>query len=451
MKILSFSLVLLISVISFAQAQHLQQQQADELLNRYLELQRFNGAVLMAKNQKILFQKGYGLADYEHNIPIDSTTKFYITGISEQLTAYIAVKVFEKKGLSINSPIGTWLGDSKFSRADTITLHHLLTHTSGLPDYPLIHELPKQQLFAREDLLPYLAGITPEGRLGKAYSYSKLNFNLTGLIVEQISNKSFAQLLKELVTEPIGMPNTSLDDGACIKKRSARGYTRRNLAEGWINAPYLHPANTFAAQGVLSTPQDLLIWQHYIKNNYLKDKALQALLTSPHAETGYGFRVKRNGAGKIIALSSTAVYASGFNSFSSIDLESGTITIVLGNNRNPASEDIAAGLQAIFNNKEYTLPLPRKIVKVDPQSLQKLAGSYMINEHMSLKIMVEGNKVFVDNGMHPKFRIFPQSSLQFFVEATDAEIVFITNKEGRITRLGLRNDGFTNAFAERTN
>lgn len=447
MKIFLLSFIVFFSVFNFVQAQYLQEKKADEFLNRYLELKRFNGAVLVAKEEEILFNKGYGLADYEHDIPINNNTKFAITGLSEQFTAYIALKIIRQHRLSLNAPVKDYLADFKLGNGDSITLHRLLSHTSGLPDYPLIHELPKNQAFTKQDLIDHIANLPLESIAGVEYSYSKLNYNLVGILLEEITGKSYGELLKEYVTEPIGMKNTSLDNFSNIDKNRAKGYLRRNISAGWGNAPYLDLSNTFASQGILSTTEDLLLWINFIRQNYLQDKALQDMLSTSESGIEYGFRVKRSEVGEIEEIRSIGVYSSGFNSFSNLSINSRLTVIVLGNNRNPSSEDIADGLLAIFNNKDYNLPLPRKIVKVDKSKLQKLAGDYKINDNFIIKVLVEGDKVFVNDGMHPKFEVFPQSESQFFMEEVDAEIVFIKNEEGEVTKIGLKDDGFTNLFA----
>jgi CubicO group peptidase (beta-lactamase class C family) len=448
MRIFSFSFIIFFSFISLLQAQNPQENRADELLNRYSELNRFNGTALVVKDQKVVFNKGYGLADYEHNIPINNNTVFCITSITEQFTAYIALKVFEKKGLSFSTPIITFLENFNSSHADSLTLQHLLSHTSGFPDYPLIYKLPKDQLFAKEDIMGYIENLTWNKNNISEYHQSKLNYNLVGLILERVTNKSYGELLTEYICSPLGMKNTTVDDLTPMVKNRAMGYSV-NFADGWFNAPYLDPSNTFASQGILSTTEDLLLWNNFIRTNYSQDEVLQEMLTTNESGYGYGLKIKRDEKGKIQEIRSVGGYTSGFNSFSILNINSGLTVIVLGNNRNPSSEDIADGLHSIFTNKDYTLPLARKIVKVDFLLLQKLAGDYKMNEHVTIKVMVEADKVFVIDGMHPKFEIFPQSENQFFLKGMDGEMVFIKNEKGIVTKIGLRDDGFINAFAEK--
>lgn len=162
---------------------------------------------------------------------------------------------------------------------------------------------------------------------------------------------------------------------------------------------------------------------------------------------GYGLQATRGETDTIKEINSTGLYTSGFNSFSSINVEDNLIIFVLGNCRNPKSKDIAKGLGAIFTNNNYELPLPRKAVKIDPNLLKELEGDYKINDNVTVKILIEGDKVFVEDGIHPKIEVFPQSESQFFMKGIDAEIIFIRNSEGEVTQIGLRDDGFTNVYA----
>ncbi len=447
MKNHSLFVALLMGIFSSLQAQNYQEK-ADEYLNRHLELKRFNGAVLVAVNQKILFNKGYGMADYEHSIPIDRTTKFCITGLTEQITAYIALQVIAQQELSLNDPIKNLLGEIKVSNAETITLHHLLSHTSGLPDYPLMHQLPKNQFFSKEELIGYFENISLENESGTHSAIAKLNYNLIGLILENVTGKPFEQLLKDYVTEPLGMENTMMDKSSSILKNRAKGYLRRSYAVGWENSPFLDSSNTFASRGVLSTIEDLLKWNSYMMENYLTNTTLQTMLRSED-DFGYGLQATRGKTDTIKEINSIGVYTSGFNSFSSIDVEDNLIIIVLGNCRNPKSKDIAKGLCAIFTNNNYELPLPRKAVQIDHDLLKELEGDYKINDNFTVKILIEGDKVFVEDGMHPKIEVFPQSERQFFMKGIDAEIIFIRDSEGEVTQIGLRNDGFTNVYANK--
>src|SRR5690606_2337178 len=105
-------------------------------------------------------------------------------------------------------PIKDVLKEIKFKHAD-VALHHLLTHTSGLPDYPLINHLPKIQFFSKENLIAHFDSIMIENKPGEKFSYSKLNYNLVGLLLEDITGKNFDQLLREYIATPRGMKNTS--------------------------------------------------------------------------------------------------------------------------------------------------------------------------------------------------------------------------------------------------
>jgi len=448
MIIRSFSIVLLWGIFTSLQAQNYQEK-ADEYLNRHLELKRFNGAVLVATNQKVLFNKGYGMADYEHSTPVDRTTMFCITGLTEQFTAYITLKVIIKQKLPLHDPIKNLLGDLEIGNAEILTLHQLLTHTSGLPDFPLMHQLPKNQIFSKEELISYIGNIPLENKYETQFSYSKLNYNLIGLILENVTGKPFEQLLRDYITEPLGMKNTLMNKSSYVLKNRANGYIRKSYVVGWENSPFLDSSNTFASQGVLSTVNDLLKWNRHVMEKYSTDTTLQTMLRSSDDGFSYGLHASRGKTDTVKQINSIGVYTSGFNSFSSVNLEDNLIIIVLGNCRNPISRDIAEGLHSIFTDKNYKLPLLRETVKIAPDLLQELEGDYKINDNVTIRIFVDEDQLFINDGMRPKVVVFPQSESQFFFKEIDAEIVFIRNTEGEVTQIELRNDGFTNAYANK--
>ena len=110
-------------------------QQIEQLLAKYNEYGQFNGSALIAENGKVILKKGFGLANMEWNIPNQPDTKFRLGSITKQFTALLIVKLAEEGKLKLDVPITTYLPDYPKENGDKITTHHLLTHTSGIPNY----------------------------------------------------------------------------------------------------------------------------------------------------------------------------------------------------------------------------------------------------------------------------------------------------------------------------
>lgn len=419
------------------------QKKAEEYLNRILELKRFSGMVLVADGSGILLNQGFGMADYNNNLPFTRETKFRLAGLSEQFTAFIAFRVLNGNGIGPDEPVKKYLGKISFPEAGAISFHHLLTHTSGLPDYPHIPGLPGEQFFSQEEMIQFFKGISPEKEPGESYGHSKLNYNLLGLLLENISGKSFEQLLATYITKPLNMENTSLDHSARLIKNKARGFNH-NFADGWQNAPYLDPASAFAAQGILSSTEDILKWTRFTEKELITSPEFLKMVKSQGGQPACGFDLTLNEAGQIVSIRGTGIFSSGFNAGYLTDLENKLTVIVLCNVRNPIAGVAAEVLRNIFLQKEYELPPARKRVAVAPEILKEYSGEYSLQDQLTLKVNFLAGKLYVDDGMHPKFEIFPQSENQFFLEQTDAELKFIRNENGKVKAVVLRNDGFNN-------
>src|SRR6187402_2071408 len=117
--------------VSFGQAKV---DKLDKLISAYVEYGKFNGSVLVAEKGKVIYKKGFGLADMEWNIPNQPDTKHRLGSITKQFTAMLIMQLVEQGKLKLDVPISTYLPDYSKKNGDVITLHHLLTHTSGTPN-----------------------------------------------------------------------------------------------------------------------------------------------------------------------------------------------------------------------------------------------------------------------------------------------------------------------------
>ena len=450
MKKFFFLLILTLAMNgSGLQAQD-KQQKAEEYLNRLLALKRFSGMVLVADDTGILLNKGFGRANYEHDLPFTSNTRFCIAGLSEQMTAWLTLRLVNDNQLSLHAPITELFEENFFPTSSKLSLHHLLSHTSGLPDYPDVRELPEKQLSSKEEMITYLKKVVTEQEPGKEFRYSKLNYNLLGLVLENISGKTFEQLLEDYIKTPLGMKNTCLANPHKKIPNQALGFLPKDFPEGWLEAPYLHPSSSFSALGIHSTTEDMLLWIHFMENEIRNNTGFRNMLKSQAPQLSYGIIAKFNKAGDVETFTGTDHYSSGFNANFVADMKNNLRVIVLSNTRNPMTGIIAEDVRAIFLKKNYILPLPREIVSPAPGVLEKYAGVYSLKDQLTLKVSTSHGKLFIEDGRHPKFEVFPQSDHQFFLKGADAEIKFVRNEKGKVIGVVLRNDGFDNLQIPKT-
>jgi CubicO group peptidase (beta-lactamase class C family) len=213
--------------------------EVDAYVKPYLEMGGFSGSILIAKGGKILLKKGYGMANYELGVPNTPDTKFHIASVSKPFTAAAVMLLQERGLLSVSDPLTKFISD--YPKGDKITVHHLLTHTSGIPnvnnypDYDAKSKFPQTpaslvEMFKNKPLI-----MQP----GDQYNYSNSNYNLLAYIIEKVSGKSYGEFLKENIFQPLAMKDTGHDGQAeTLLKNRASGYVPVGVS-GFENAPYL--------------------------------------------------------------------------------------------------------------------------------------------------------------------------------------------------------------------
>ncbi len=266
----------------------------DKVLNDLTEREAFTGAVLVAKNGEVLLSQGYGLADRDKNLPNTPQTKYRLGSITKQFTAMAILMLQAQEKLNLQDPICRYISECPITWQD-ITIHHLLTHTSGIPnltdfrDYQATKATPSppEQTIARFKEKPL--DFPP----GEQWSYSNSGYIVLGYIIEQASGLSYEAFLHQYIFEPLQMKDTGYDhnDGSL-----AIGYTgTRGL---WREADYIDMTIPFAAGGLYSTVEDLYRWDQALYTEQFVSKDLVDLMFTPQAEMpvadlsyGYGWGV----------------------------------------------------------------------------------------------------------------------------------------------------------------
>ncbi|TAH30997.1 MAG: class A beta-lactamase-related serine hydrolase [Cytophagales bacterium] len=216
---------------------------------------KMNGVILIAHKNKIKYQKAQGFADIDKKIPLTFDNQFIIGSVSKQITSVIILQLFDKKLVDLHIPIKKYLPTLSMSWADSVTIHHLLNHTSG------IDALDKPLAFSA----------------GTKFAYSNLGYNLLGQIAENVAKKPFETLMNELFVKCKMKNSTSINTSD--KKNLSKGYT---TDENKILKEEIHLGNNknIASGFMVSNPSDLLLWnQHLHQGKILSKKAYERMIT----------------------------------------------------------------------------------------------------------------------------------------------------------------------------
>jgi CubicO group peptidase (beta-lactamase class C family) len=267
-------------------------QTIDSYLSEMVNSGWFQGAVLVAHNGKIIISKGYGMADAAHGTPNSAQTRFRLASITKQFTA-AAIMILQARGkLNVQDAICAHLPDCPDAWRD-VTIAHLLTHTSGLPNYTdFMSYEPSQMQPATPDQL--IARFRNEPLLyppGTTYSYENSDYVLLGRIIEQVSGQSYADFLHDAIFAPLQMRDSGMATGIGSDPGYAIGY-------GSVGAPAppLDPSTLFSAGSIYSTVEDMYRWDQALYTDALLPAALRSQMFTPYLrDYAFGWKVDRPG------------------------------------------------------------------------------------------------------------------------------------------------------------
>ncbi len=264
-----------------------------EVLSTAHKHRLFNGTALVAENGKIIYKSAFGMANMEWAIPNTPDTKFRLASITKQFTAALTLQLVEQGKLKIDGKITDYLPDYRKDVGDKVTIHHLLTHTSGIPSYtsqPGFFENVSRNPYKVADFVKKYTSGELEFEPGSKYSYNNSGYFLLGAIIEKVTGKTYEQALKEYILDPAGMKNSGYDRHDTLISKRAAAYAKTE--NGYNNAAYLDMSIPYAAGSLYSTVDDLYLWDQALYADKLLSAASKELMYKPFLDNyAYGWNV----------------------------------------------------------------------------------------------------------------------------------------------------------------
>ena len=416
------------------------QSRFDEYMNATVKLGRFNGYVLVAREGKTIFSKGYGMANFEDDVPVTVQTKFRLASITKSFTALAVMRLQEKGKLSLQDSICKYLSDCP-DVWKLVTVRGLLNHTSGIPDYAAAPDFMRtiSLPLTSDELIAHFKNQPLQSAPGAQFAYSNSNYILLGRIIEKVSGQPYAAFLRENIFTPLGMKNSGYDDNSTLLKHRAMGYIKQT--DKIVNARYMDMSNAYAAGGLYSTAEDLLLWNQSLETEKLvSKKSLDEIFTPGKGNVGYGWFISRESK-------RLSVFQGGLNSGFAASIirypEERVCIILLNNFENaaPFFARIERDLAAILFNEKYELPGEAVAIRVDAKIYDAYAGEYDFGQNRIIRITKEGDKLFGESSRTPKSEMFPESETKFFLKGADVKFVFLRDDAGKVTGLILYANG----------
>ncbi|MBC7901626.1 MAG: serine hydrolase [Saprospiraceae bacterium] len=295
-------------------------QKIDGLLKQYHDYGQFNGSILVAEKGKIIYEKGFGMANMEWAIPNQPDPKFRIGSVTKQFTAALILQLVEEGKIKLDGKITDYLADYRKDTGERVTIHQLLNHTSGIPSYtsrPNFMAEISRNPYSVADFVKKFASGDLEFEPGSKFSYNNSGYFLLGAIVEKVTGKSYETVLKERILEPLGMTNTGYDNHAPILQKRASGYEK--TPAGYVNAAYLDMSLPYAAGSIYSTVEDLYKWELSLyENKILSAESKTKMFTPGLSNYGYGLIIADRPIGKTEQKTKVIQHGGGINGFNSL-------------------------------------------------------------------------------------------------------------------------------------
>ena len=410
----------------------------EQVIQSFVASKQFMGAVLVARGNDKLLDKGYGFADLEWKVPDSPKTKFRLGSITKQFTAASILLLQERGKLNVHDAVKKYMPDAP-AAWDKITIFNLLTHTSGIPnftsfpDYESLQALPATP----EQLLKRFRDKPLDFQPGEKWDYSNSNYVLLGYLIEKISGETYQRFLQENIFKPLGMEDSGYDSNFAVIPDRASGYVR--FSDGFNNANYINMTVPFAAGALYSTTGDLLRWEQGLFGGKLLSPASLKEMTTPFKnDYAFGLAVHTVNGREVID------HGGGINGFNTVLAyypEDHLTVAVLANVNGGAPGEIAQDLGTLAEGGNVVLTSERKEVHIDPQIFDGYVGSYQLGPDFILKVTRDGDHFITQATGQGQVEIFPQSDRDFFAKVVDVQITFVADKQGHTTELILHQGG----------
>lgn len=266
-----------------------------KFITDYTKRHDFNGTILIQQDGKKIYNKSFGIANFQFNIRNTNETKYKIASITKLFTSVLIMQLVEQEKIDLNKSINTYLPNYKGAGAGKVKVFNLLTATSGIESnekdrrgdgIPAMYARP----YSTDELLNLFCSGKLENEPGKVWNYNNADYVILGKIIEAIYKKSYEDVLKEKILVPLKMNNIGMFSTTKVIKNLANVYEVNDSTKSIENTPPIYTENYYAAGGLYSTADDLLKFSNALYGYQLLNNNSLKLILQPYL-SGYGFGI----------------------------------------------------------------------------------------------------------------------------------------------------------------
>src|SRR5262245_13521875 len=399
-----------------------------DFVTAYIARNRMPGVALMVRSQgRVVRAEGYGMANLEHRVPVKPETVFQSGSIGKQFTAMAVMTLVEEGKLALDDPVSKYLDAP--SRWKGITVRHLLTHTSGLGDYP--EDFPLQVDHTEDEELKMAMAQKLLFTPGEKWEYSNLGYLTLGVLIHRVSGQFYGDLLAERVFGPLGMTRTRIISESDIVANRAAGY---RMIDGEIkNQEWVAPTvNTTADGSLYFTVLDLAKWDAGLEAGKIVSKASYDAMWSPvklndgsTEPYGFGWAIHKAANGHRLIEHSGTWQA--FTTYLSRYRDDRLTVAVLCTMPGATPSYIAHRVAGTYD--PALIPPPRKAVKLDAAKVKRFAGVYQLEEdRLTIEAIGAAGRLRLKTQGRTR-ELVPESGTDFFEPDADRTYHFVVQDD----------------------
>lgn len=374
MKQILFTIAFCITVLSVNSANNLNWK-LDNLITTYSNQDRFQGVVLVAQHGKKILSKGYGKANIEWNINNSPNHKYMLASVSKTLTATLIMRLIDNKKLSMETYLSDALPWYNNPNGSKITIRQLLNHTSGIPNYMNLAEQSVDDVnrefgtmsINKIEFVNKYCSKAPEYTPGSKWMYNNTAYFLLGMIIEEITGKTYSEAMTEYVFRPLGMTSSGdiQPDQYQIIQSLATGYIKRDHRKSHMQ--YWNLSSALGAGSIYSTLDDLLKFDQALNTSFISETSKRAMFTPELGNYGCGWEIRKANIGdhqtsRIIQTHEGFMW--GWNNRIYRIPEDGVFIVIISNGGNAPLEKMFSGITDLIYGRETILPLPSIVEEV---------------------------------------------------------------------------------------
>jgi CubicO group peptidase (beta-lactamase class C family) len=409
----------------------------DRLLAARFPLDGPGAAVVLVKDGRVIFRKGYGMANLELKNPMQPNMVFEIGSITKQFTSTAILMLVEQGKISLDDDLHKYLPDYP-DKGTKISIENLLTHTSGIKSYT--NDFKWMSMWRQDMTVQQIIDITKDDPLefppGTRWKYDNTGYILLGAIIEKVSGLSYADYIRKNIFEPLGMKHSYYGSNSAVIPGRASGYSKDG--GNWVNARYLSMTQPYAAGSLMSSVDDLAIWDAAISAGKLLSKASWDRAFTPYklangddTHYGYGWSIDAYDGHSIIRHNGGI-----FGYVSEVArLPNDHVFVALLTNSDGHDFDtgfLATELAAVAIGDPYREPVK---VKLDPKEFDSYTGVYRNGDQTLGTVRREGDRLFAQRAGLPRLEIFAYSDHEFFFKDSFVRLAFEKDASGNIAAL----------------